>query len=330
MRNESSEYDRSQKTGVMSTCLAAIALCLITASADAQTCPFDDGHSVLTREGLVLTRYALGLRGNVLVNGTDFAATDASTVEGTIVCPSCGLDINGNGGFDVVDATIISRKLAGLTGNALTDGLALGSGSRNTPAAVNSFLLAGCGTTGGTVTSITAGTGLSGGTITTTGTIGIAPGGVGNAELAANSVTSSKIAANAVGSSEIADASITQSKLAEATQPQAGYFLSSTGANPGGSLTWVPPPAPVSLSCVDAPSDSATIAGGTQGCATSTCSSGYTVTGGGPTSGGASTFSLFQYINARSGNGWRVCYLVGGTASVSITFSVVARCCKVD
>ncbi len=71
----------------------------------------------------------------------------------------------------VVDATIISRKLAGFSGAALTDNLALGSGTRNTPAAVQSFLLAGCGATGGTFTSITAGSGLTGGTITASGTI---------------------------------------------------------------------------------------------------------------------------------------------------------------
>ncbi len=140
-------------------------------SAFAQTCPFEDGNSVLTREGLVLTRYSLGLRGADLVANSGFTAAEAPVVEATILCPSCGLDINGNGAFDTVDATIISRKLAGLSGDALTDGLALGGGSRNTPVAVQSFLTAGCGATGGTVTSVSAGTGLTGGTFTTSGTI---------------------------------------------------------------------------------------------------------------------------------------------------------------
>ena len=151
---------------------------IFSSHARAQSCPFDDGNSKLTREGLILTRFALGLSRSALVSGTDIDAIDAPTVEATILCPSCGLDIYGSGGFDAVDATIISRKLAGFSGAALTDGLNLGGGSRNTPQAVNSFLLAGCGATGGTVTSITAGTGLSGGTITSSGTIGIAPGGV--------------------------------------------------------------------------------------------------------------------------------------------------------
>lgn len=285
--------------------LATVLAALIPFAASAQTCPFDDGNSKLTREGLILTRYALGMSGSALVAGTDIAAVDAPTVEATILCPSCGLDINGNGGFDVVDATIISRKLAGLTGAALTDGLALGSGSRNTPAAVTSFLLAGCGTTNGTVTSITAGSGLSGGTITTSGTIGIAVGGVGTAHLAT--------------------ASVTLAKLVDGDTSQAGYLLSATGPATSGSLTWVPPPA---MSCVDAASGSATVTGGNQGCATSACPAGYTVTGGGPTGGSSNTFSLFQYVNAVSGNGWSVCYLVGGS-NTSITFTVRARCCKV-
>ncbi len=263
MKNESVGHRYSRKARTTLMLGAAVALVFGATRADAQTCPFDDGNSALTREGLVLTRYALGLRGSPLVAGTDFLSTDAPNVELTIACPSCGLDINGSGGFDVVDAKIISRKIAGLTGTALTDGLALGSGTRNTPAAVNSFLLAGCGTTGGTVTSIAAGTGLSGGTITTAGTIGIAPGGVGNTQIADGAVSNAKIAPASVSTSKIADGAISLSKLNESSGPQAGYLLSATGTNSaGGTLAWVPPPA---LSCSNAPTESATIDAGEQG-----------------------------------------------------------------
>ncbi len=142
-------------------------------SALAQTCPFDDGNSSLEVEGLILTRYALGITGAPLVASTNINAVDAPTVEALINCPSCGLNITGNPAMSVADATIISRKLAGFSGAALTNNLALGSGTRNTPAVVQSFLLAGCGATGGTVTSITAGTGLTGGTITASGTLAV-------------------------------------------------------------------------------------------------------------------------------------------------------------
>ena len=154
--------------GVLFACFG-----VVLATANAQTCPFDDGNSSLTVEGVILTRYALGITGAPLVAGTGINAADAPTVEASINCPSCGLNVTGNPTLTVADATIISRKLAGFSGDALTNGLALGSGTRNTPAAVQSFLLAGCGATGGTVTSIMTGTGLTGGPITTAGTLNI-------------------------------------------------------------------------------------------------------------------------------------------------------------
>jgi hypothetical protein len=62
----------------------------------AQVCPFNDGNASLEREGLILTRYSLGLTGAPLVASTGINAGDASTVEATINCPSCGLNITGN------------------------------------------------------------------------------------------------------------------------------------------------------------------------------------------------------------------------------------------
>jgi hypothetical protein len=147
---------------------------LAAQTAHAETCPFDNGNSSLAVEGVVLTRYALGITGAPLVANTGINAVDEPTVVAAINCPSCGLNITGNPTMTVADATIISRKLAGFSGPALTNGIALGSGTRNTPAAVQSFLLAGCGATGGTVTSVATGAGLTGGPITGTGTIGLA------------------------------------------------------------------------------------------------------------------------------------------------------------
>jgi hypothetical protein len=160
------------------TLIAALIVALPTTTA-AQSCPFDNGGSTLENDGLVLTRYALGLRGSAMVANAAFAVGDAATIETNIACPSCGLRVTddtdglGNPVFTVADATIISRKLAGFEGTALTSGLALGSGSRNNAAAVQSFLLSGCGATGGTVTSVATGVGLTGGPFTTTGTVSL-------------------------------------------------------------------------------------------------------------------------------------------------------------
>ena len=133
----------------ISLLVGAFAACSLTAVA--QVCPFDDGNSTLANEGLVMTRYAVGLRGNAMVASTAFVATDAPTIESNIACPACGLNITGaldgssNPTFTATDATIISRKIAGFKGAELTNGLNLGTGARNSPAAVQSFLLAGCG-----------------------------------------------------------------------------------------------------------------------------------------------------------------------------------------
>jgi hypothetical protein len=126
--------------------VAPLALAMQTSFAQ-NVCPFDQAGTTLTREGLVLTRYALNIRGSALVANSGFTSAEAPTIEATLGCASCtaALDLNGNNAFDATDATIISRRLAGITGTALTNGLALGSGSRSNDPAIQSFLTAGCG-----------------------------------------------------------------------------------------------------------------------------------------------------------------------------------------
>lgn len=122
------------------TTLAALA----SAFAAAQSCPFDRGASDAINDGVVLTRYALNITGSPLLAGTKYANLDPAQVRANIECMSCGLDINGDGAVDTVDATIIARHLAGVQGAALTSGLSLGSASRNTSSAVVSYLANGC------------------------------------------------------------------------------------------------------------------------------------------------------------------------------------------
>ncbi|MEQ1595925.1 MAG: tail fiber domain-containing protein [Casimicrobium sp.] len=130
--------------------VAALGLALAgTATHAQQSCPFDGGDASLAKEGLILSRYALGITGAPLVANTGIPAASAQTVEDSINSPAWSLNITGNtdvSGAPVLtsnDATIISRKIAGFSGAALTNGLAL-SGPRNTPTAVQNFLLAGC------------------------------------------------------------------------------------------------------------------------------------------------------------------------------------------
>ena len=309
----------------------------------AQVCPFDDPSSSLTRDGLILTRYALGMRGATLVANTDLAATDAPTVEATITCPSCGLDINGNGGFDTVDATIISRKIAGLSGSALTGGLNLAlagpsamAATRNTPALVSSFLLAGCGATSGTVTSITAGVGLvttSGLPITGVGTISIQNGGVDSLQLASEAVIASKIAPLGVTNSKLAANAVTTSKIADDAVSQAKVFASGTAADgkvlgtTGTTLQWQ------SLTCSNVVSAlQSTPSGGVLECATATCPAGTMLHSGGADSVGWTSESarVSSSLNANrpSGNGWQVCYFHVGSGAGRVEWTSVARCCS--
>ncbi len=127
------------------TGLVALA-CAVSALPDAQasTCPFATGGSDAINDGIVLTRYALGITGAPLVASTRYASLDPIQVKANIECVGCALDMNGDGAIDTVDTTIIARHLAGFKGASLTGGLALGAGTRNTSAAVASFLANGC------------------------------------------------------------------------------------------------------------------------------------------------------------------------------------------
>lgn len=110
----------------------------------AQTCPFDTGGSDAVNDGVVLTRYALGITGAPLTASTRYASLDPLQVKANIECVGCALDINGDSQVDTVDTTIIARHLAGFQGASLMAGLALGAGTRNTTASVVSFLANGC------------------------------------------------------------------------------------------------------------------------------------------------------------------------------------------
>jgi hypothetical protein len=120
--------------------LALTAFTLTLTQANAATCPFDNGGSDAVNDGVVLTRYALGITGAQLTASTRYASLDPLQVQANIECVGCALDINGDNQVDTVDTTIIARHLAGFQGASLTAGLALGAGTRNTTSTVVSFL----------------------------------------------------------------------------------------------------------------------------------------------------------------------------------------------
>ena len=95
---------------------AAISISTVTTATAASTCPFDTGGSDAVNDGVVLTRYALGITGSPLVASTKYASLDPLQVKANIECVGCALDINGDGVVDTVDTTIIARHLSGFTG----------------------------------------------------------------------------------------------------------------------------------------------------------------------------------------------------------------------
>ena len=141
----------------MLVCSAVLATS--TTATAASTCPFDTGGSDAVNDGLVLTRYALGITGAPMTASTRYASLDPLQVKNNIECVGCALDMNGDGQIDSVDTTIIARHLAGFSGASLTAGLALGSAptaSRPSLTAITSFLASGCAA-GGAINAFTNG-----------------------------------------------------------------------------------------------------------------------------------------------------------------------------
>lgn len=119
----------------------ALSAALFTASIHAQTCPFDTGGSDAVNDGVVLTRYALGITGAPLTASTRYASLDPLQVKANIECVGCALDVNQDGVVDTIDTTVIARHLAGFSGAAVTNGLGL---TPAVAASVTSFLANGC------------------------------------------------------------------------------------------------------------------------------------------------------------------------------------------
>jgi uncharacterized protein (DUF1800 family) len=98
--------------------------CASLANAQQTSCPFNvdnsptgAGAADALRDGVVLIRYALGQTGTALVGGTTL---NAATVTGVIDGNKAKLDLNGNGFFDVEDATVAARVLLGFAEGVLT------------------------------------------------------------------------------------------------------------------------------------------------------------------------------------------------------------------
>lgn len=120
---------------------------LLVSTTTFAACPFNVAGNATAdsmRDGVLLVRYAKGLRGAALVAGTGTGFT-AATVEANIVRDTNQLDVNGNGVFDSDDAAIIARQVFGFNATAwLPDGKAGAYATRTTTAKLKAFVDAGC------------------------------------------------------------------------------------------------------------------------------------------------------------------------------------------
>jgi hypothetical protein len=104
-----------------------------------------NGQADALSDGIVIIRHLFGFTGNALVNGVVDPAGTRNTpplVEDYLRrAGPVMLDVDGNGQADALsDGIVMIRYLFGFTGNALINGVVDPAGTRNTAAAVESFL----------------------------------------------------------------------------------------------------------------------------------------------------------------------------------------------
>jgi endo-chitodextinase len=146
-------YTWGQRRGVrriFTTIAAATILFTINvASAQSTNCPFAvaggaNSAANATRDGLLMLRYARGLRDDALVAGTGAVA---ATVQGNIVANTKRLDLNGNGLFDADDAAVAARLLLSFSSGSWLTPASGGAGkfaSRSNAATLKAYVDSGC------------------------------------------------------------------------------------------------------------------------------------------------------------------------------------------
>jgi uncharacterized protein (DUF1800 family) len=143
-----------KRTLIASALIAGATVATGSALAQASNCPLDVSRDVLTiptprapnamTDGVLLTRFALGLRGPQLY---DRVTTEVNrfVAEGNTGTTLAQLDVDGDGVFTSTDATVLSRYISGFRDAALTNGLTFNTGaSRGTAAGVTAHINGGC------------------------------------------------------------------------------------------------------------------------------------------------------------------------------------------
>ncbi len=115
--------------------------------------------ATLTVDGVLLARYALGMRGSALTAGIRNSPSLPTTVESSIAAAKTALDVDDDGAFTPTDALILARSMAGMPSTAWTAGISFGAAAKRTDAnLIAQYIAAGC-------VAVSAGTVVIGATV---------------------------------------------------------------------------------------------------------------------------------------------------------------------
>ncbi len=99
----------------------------------------------LAVDGVLLARYAAGLRGAALIASIRPSPALPATVESAIAQARAQLDVDDDGAFTSIDSLILSRQLAGYRQSALTQGITFApTALRQDSAAIAAYIGQGC------------------------------------------------------------------------------------------------------------------------------------------------------------------------------------------
>jgi hypothetical protein len=130
------------------SCVAALCASFVLFGASAEAaCPFsiaglnDTGNATMLSDGLLFFRATGVAQGNAITANTG-AVTNVEATFNSIAANEAALDVNANGRFDIDDAAIIVRYLAGFRADALS--ASASDAKRRTGVAVEKFINDGC------------------------------------------------------------------------------------------------------------------------------------------------------------------------------------------
>ncbi len=126
---------------------SVVAVAFLAGSLHAQ-CPTNVAGGTqprLTIDGVLLSRYAQGLRTPELTSGLAASGHISSVAQTNIASNEASFDVDGDGSFTATDALILSRHIAGMKGDALLQGVTIGVlGTRKSATEIAAYLSSGC------------------------------------------------------------------------------------------------------------------------------------------------------------------------------------------